>query len=178
MYFPPVWLPHNSDQHCLTKNLLVDSHTANHIFTRCLKGSIMASRTIILVSHHVQLCLPGASNVIALENGRVQYCGASESFKISGMPQELERAEKEPVSETQKDNKAATKHVKEISGASMEKKSPRKLVEAETRAVGQVRWGVWRMYFAACGRYVYWSTFVLGFVLAALSQVAETAWIT
>lgn len=42
----------------------VDAHTAKHIFEECLKGPLLAGRTIILVSHHVQLCLPGASYVV------------------------------------------------------------------------------------------------------------------
>lgn len=42
----------------------VDAHTARHIYDQCLKGPLLVGRTIILVSHHVHLCLPGASYVV------------------------------------------------------------------------------------------------------------------
>lgn len=49
----------------------------------------MRGRTIILVSHHVQLCAPGASYIVALENGRVLYKGNRDGFLSSGVMQSL-----------------------------------------------------------------------------------------
>ena len=49
----------------------------------------MRGRTVILVSHHVQLCAPGASHIVALENGRVQYKGDRDGFQSSGVMQSL-----------------------------------------------------------------------------------------
>lgn len=43
----------------------------------------MRGRTIVLVSHHVQLCAPGASYVVALDNGRVQFQGGQTEFMTS-----------------------------------------------------------------------------------------------
>lgn len=45
----------------------------------------MRGRTLILVSHHVQLCAPGASYIVALDNGRVSFAGNFDSFKVSGV---------------------------------------------------------------------------------------------
>ncbi|KAG8938967.1 hypothetical protein FRC00_014283, partial [Tulasnella sp. 408] len=42
----------------------VDAETAQHIFEHALKGPLMKGRTVILVSHHVQLCVPGAAYVV------------------------------------------------------------------------------------------------------------------
>ncbi|KAI0302402.1 hypothetical protein B0F90DRAFT_1714514 [Multifurca ochricompacta] len=63
----------------------VDAHTAHHLYFECLKGDLMRGRTVILVSHHVQLCAPGASYIVALENGRVLYKGDSHGFQSSGV---------------------------------------------------------------------------------------------
>jgi len=49
----------------------------------------MRGRTVILVSHHVQLCAPGASYIVALENGRVLYKGDGDGFQSSGVMQTL-----------------------------------------------------------------------------------------
>jgi hypothetical protein len=45
----------------------------------------MRGRTVILVSHHVRLCAPGASYIVALENGRIMYKGNREGFQSSGV---------------------------------------------------------------------------------------------
>ena len=49
----------------------------------------MRGRTVILVSHHVQLCAPGASYIVALENGRVLYKGDRQGFQSSGVKDRL-----------------------------------------------------------------------------------------
>ena len=64
----------------------VDAHTASHLFENCLRGPLMNGRTVVLVSHHVQvsvyltgcaynptlnnihqLVAPGASYVVSSE---------------------------------------------------------------------------------------------------------------
>ncbi len=49
----------------------------------------MRGRTVILVSHHVQLCAPSANYIVALENGRVLYKGDGDGFQTSGAMQSL-----------------------------------------------------------------------------------------
>src|SRR5260370_30746856 len=49
----------------------------------------MRGRTVILVSHHVQLCAPGASYIVALENGHVLYKGDRQGFQSSGVKDRL-----------------------------------------------------------------------------------------
>jgi hypothetical protein len=49
---------------CYVHRSAVDAHTALHIYDRCLKGPLLAGRTVVLISHHVQLCVPGASYIV------------------------------------------------------------------------------------------------------------------
>ena len=49
----------------------------------------MRGRTVILVSHHVQLCAPGASYIVALDNGQVQFQGDSDTFQTCGIMDSL-----------------------------------------------------------------------------------------
>ncbi|BGP39463.1 hypothetical protein JCM10449v2_003413 [Rhodotorula kratochvilovae] len=58
----------------------VDAHTAAHIYEHCLKGPLLKGRTVILVSHHVQLTAPGAAYVVQLANGRVAFQGSGAAF--------------------------------------------------------------------------------------------------
>jgi ABC-type multidrug transport system ATPase subunit len=49
----------------------------------------MQGRTVILVSHHVQLCAPGASYIATLDNARVLFEGSKEDFYSSGIRKTL-----------------------------------------------------------------------------------------
>ncbi|KAF9031702.1 multidrug resistance-associated ABC transporter [Hymenopellis radicata] len=175
----------------------VDAHTAHHLYNTCLKGDLMQGRTVILVSHHVQLCAEGASYIVALDNGHVRFEGSREAFQTSGVirtlvqsgftdekdiapekEEELVEAqlEAEEGSETSS-TIAPTVTPSEATTAAEKKKPARKLVEEEKRAVGRIGKDIWLTYIKACGSPVYWSIFILVFVLGALSPVAENSWL-
>ncbi|EIW76959.1 multidrug resistance-associated ABC transporter [Coniophora puteana RWD-64-598 SS2] len=63
----------------------VDAHTAHHLYHECIKGELMKGRTVVLVSHHVQLCSSGAAYVVALDNGRVTFAGERQAFLGTGL---------------------------------------------------------------------------------------------
>ena len=81
----------------------VDAHTAHHLYTQCLKGPLMAGRTVVLISHHVQLCAPGANYIVALDNGRVAYSGDSDGFNSSGVMTSLVQSESTPDADTKEE---------------------------------------------------------------------------
>ncbi|KAF5371802.1 hypothetical protein D9758_003453 [Tetrapyrgos nigripes] len=174
----------------------VDAHTAHHLYHQCLKGELMKDRTVILVSHHVQLCAPGASYIVALDNGRVTFQGGREAFQGSGVMRSLVQSrdvdtttedKEEPTVEDQASavlegrssdvNHPSSETTTIAPDPIKEKKSARKLIEEEARAVGRVSRDVWRTYINACGGYGYWFMFMLAFVLAAFAPVAENGWI-
>ncbi|KAG9104879.1 hypothetical protein FRC06_006704 [Ceratobasidium sp. 370] len=172
----------------------VDAHTASHLFEKCLLGPLMEGRTIVLVSHHVQLVAPGASYVVALDNGRVLFAGPQSDFigsdvmkSIShstdadaGQPTVEEVTIEEVANEINRsssnegaggtgsdaatlakglkpeaDPKAGKSTATTVPVDSMTaKKTPRKLIEDEARAVGRVKKEIWQAYFKACGSYV------------------------
>ena len=178
----------------------VDAHTAHHLYNECLNGELVRGRTVILVSHHVQLCAPGANYVVALDNGRVTFQGDRDSFLASpvmatlvhantdeadgkdAQPPVVETVENqyeaaetmsaEPISET-----SSTLTPQESKPEPEKKKSPRKLIEEEKRAVGRISRDIWETYIKACGGYKYWTIFALSLVLGALSPVVENWWL-
>ncbi|KAH9067580.1 ATP-binding cassette transporter [Lactarius vividus] len=185
----------------------VDAHTAHHLYFECLKGDLMRGRTVILVSHHVQLCAPGASYIVALENGRVLYKGGRQGFQSSGVIDRLaqsgasdslvkDQAEAEaeqaiedmPLQTEKEDGPSNSKMRSDDSSSGAEtpvadaepspKKGPRKLVEEETRAVGRIGRPVWETYIKACGKNPYWLMFAVSFLVAAASPVAENGWLS
>ncbi|TFK34287.1 multidrug resistance-associated ABC transporter [Crucibulum laeve] len=158
----------------------VDAHTAHHLYHECLRGELMQGRTIILVSHHVQLCAPQASYIVALDNGRVQFEGSREAFyrstAVGTIMQSSEQKEQENVQSVHLDS-IVDDHVPSTISAKEAKKSPRKLVEDEQRAVGRISQDTWRNYFSACGTMWYWALFLTILVIASVSPVLENSWL-
>lgn len=162
----------------------------------------MHGRTIILVSHHVQLCAPGAKFIVALENGQVQFQGDIDAFETSGVKDGLVQSETNVKEEKEDDAPAIIEDVvpspSESSNDGTElpsetsstvatsvasdskpkmKKPPRKLVEEETRAVGRISKTIWKTYILAAGGLWYWIAFATIMILGALSPVAENMWL-
>ena len=161
----------------------------------------MKGRTVVLVSHHVQLCAPGASYVVALDRGRVQFAGSRESFQASGVLEKLSHSGADSTTET--NDQTDQPVVEQILGDNIpspassdapmnasapvegmstpvkaeQNKSPRKLIEEEKRAVGHVSRNVWLAYLRACGGPFYWVVFFTSLGLAALSPVLENGWL-
>ncbi|KAF8069172.1 multidrug resistance-associated ABC transporter [Lyophyllum atratum] len=170
----------------------VDAHTAHHLYHECLKGDLMQGRTVILVSHHVQLCAPGAKYVVALDNGRVMFEGDRQAFQNSGVIRTLvqttdagaDSAKEEEVIEdvdvlTKEvdPNSESSSTIAPVSEIKVERKPPRKLVEEEKRAVGRIGRDVWATYILACGKGWYWSLFITILIVASLSPVFENGWL-
>ncbi|KAF5860528.1 hypothetical protein ETB97_001428 [Aspergillus alliaceus] len=65
----------------------VDVHTARHLFNHALTGELAQGRTRILVTHHVQLCLPKAKYMVSLDNGTVAFAGIP-SYLLGQSPDE------------------------------------------------------------------------------------------
>lgn len=156
----------------------------------------MQGRTIILVSHHVQLCVPGASYVVALDNGRVQYQGFREEFVSSGAINALVQSTNQDKSgdkpeaelvETVEEKIALQAETDEsdphsessstVAATPKSEKKPRKLVEEEARAVGRISREIWETYIRACGNGWYWAVFSMVLVIASLSPVVENGWL-
>jgi ABC-type multidrug transport system ATPase subunit len=170
----------------------VDAHTAAHLYTECLRGDLMRGRTVILVSHHVALCAPGAAYVVALDNGRVSFSGPRSEFMgstvmealVQSKTHKIEDAEDPEAIADEKTHGESSETASTVTAADSEskpvkdpKKGPRKLVEEEKRAVGRVGREIWATYFKAVGGYRYWLVFALAHVLGALTAVVENFWL-
>lgn len=158
----------------------------------------MQGRSVILVSHHVQLCAPGAAYVVALDNGRVQFAGSKDEFYNSGAISALVQSTQQEEAKTDKEEKELLEVAEEkvlavdadesetsstvgvastAASVKLEKKPARKLVEEEKRAVGRISREIWETYIWACGNWWYWGLFVSILVVASASPVLENGWL-
>ncbi|KAI0190101.1 P-loop containing nucleoside triphosphate hydrolase protein [Astrocystis sublimbata] len=82
---------YSNARHILLDDCLsaVDSHTALWIFEKCIKGPLMKDRTCILVTHNINLTVPGADYVVRLHNGCIVAAGSTKHLSAAGYFPEL-----------------------------------------------------------------------------------------
>ncbi|KAI0782312.1 multidrug resistance-associated ABC transporter [Abortiporus biennis] len=157
----------------------VDSHTSRFLFERLLQGPLLKHRTVILVTHHVELVLPGAQYLVRMLDGRIDTQGTVKELRAQGALDDIMHDESV---ETHKEEQAVVP-VSEIATPETEeekkdekKKKPRKLVEEERRETGGVKWNIYKTYLKASS---YWTWIILStlVVLNQLLGVSEKFWI-
>ncbi|CAE6455347.1 unnamed protein product, partial [Rhizoctonia solani] len=149
----------------------VDSHTAEHIVQRCLRGPLLKDRTIVLVTHHVDLALPAAGWLVQMSDGRIEVQGTPQQLRKSGASLLLNQLDSRQITAEEGINEEeAAEEVR------VEKKPTRKLVDDEARSTGSVRAKVYNTYLSAGS---YWLFGLLIFLLALdpVVQLLQKFWI-
>ncbi|KAG5653253.1 hypothetical protein H0H81_001510 [Sphagnurus paluster] len=153
----------------------VDSHTSRFLYERLLRGSLLANRTVILVTHHVELVLPGAYYLVRMLDGRIDTQGTIKDLQAQGV---LEYIKQDAAVEVHKEEVIAADTSPEDADADKLKdaKKPRKLIKDEHRETGGVKWSIYKSYLKASS---YWIWGFLAF-LVLVSQIlglGEKIWI-
>ncbi|CAA7263971.1 unnamed protein product [Cyclocybe aegerita] len=156
----------------------VDSHTSRFLYERLLRGSLLAHRTVVLVTHHVELVLPGAYYLVRMLDGRIDTQGTVKDLREQGV---LEGIEQDAAVDAHKEDlivaeASAIEELADASPKSSESKKPRKLVKDEHRETGGVKWSIYKTYLKASS---YWTWAFLGFIvlLVQLLGISEKLWI-
>lgn len=140
----------------------------------------MRNRTRLLVTHHVELCLAGATQLIIMDNGKINAVGhpdeLSNNVLLSAIldqeNQELDIASSraEIIDHTdQIDDKGA--------GFTSVTLKPKVLVPLEKRASGYVNSKLYVKYLKAMGGLTIWSLLVFVFVFTRGTKVFESYWV-
>lgn len=160
----------------------------------------MQNRTRILITHHVQLCLPKCAYLVHLQNGVIDICGAPSTLGEEGLLSTLvneqtsisaEQATKDDVpsdqetqqkdSLTENDDHAQTLVEKECKLLKMTRKIG---INAKTnaymyivRAQGQIKRQLYQQYLGMVGGKFYW-VLLVGLILGVqASDMLSTWWI-
>ncbi|KAI8372497.1 hypothetical protein BD560DRAFT_446485 [Blakeslea trispora] len=160
----------------------VDSHTSKHIYKHCLTGSLLKGRTVVLVTHQVKLCLPGAHFFVKIENGNVVAHDTVEHLRHTG-----ELAKYLGAEDQEDENKAVEDNIEEIiDDDSMDmnidldldgEKKAQKLIQEESSEKGQVKLKVYSTYLSACGGWFYWTLVIFAYVFCRLLVFGENWWL-
>ncbi|WVQ63190.1 uncharacterized protein L199_001341 [Kwoniella botswanensis] len=170
-------------QHVLLDDPLaaVDSHTAKHLTDRCLNGPILEGRTVILVSHHVELLLPSSDYLIRILDGRIDAQGTPDELRSAGELDGLVALEEAEVTKSEaivaKEEVAEEVEAVDAAEKKVKKKGPgKKLIQDEERAVGNVKWETYKLYIVAA-TYVTWVWTLMVLLLNQGLTIAERWWL-
>jgi hypothetical protein len=142
----------------------VDMHTARHLFNHCLnpRAKLTHGRTIILVTHHVSLCLPAASYLVELGGGQVIKQGPVEELRKSGILDVVEEDDPSVTPREDPPSSVADDSSETVDGDENEVSfGSGTLVDEETRAEGRVSVRTYLLYIRSAG----WLSWVLTFLL-------------
>ncbi|KND91987.1 ATP-dependent bile acid permease [Tolypocladium ophioglossoides CBS 100239] len=186
---------YSNSAHVLLDDCLsaVDAHTAQWIFTNCIKGPLMRNRTCVLVTHNVQLCVPSADYVVVLDNGRIAAQGPAQQLIDSGkLGEDIQRSRPpsacasrvpslvpssvgdaatmvDSSGDALADGVAGTKKIKS--------KKPQTDAMDEGKATGAVKWPVMKIYLQSMGPWWFWAVTVVVFNLQQLATVGTNVWV-
>lgn len=184
---------YSNSRHLLLDDCLsaVDAHTAQWIFTNCIRGPLMQGRTCILVTHNVSLCAPSSKYVVVMDNGRVASQGAPAEVIASGaLGEEMQNKSRPGSSHASRIPSRVPSSVGEDSGNTLvddggngsshgKPKKEKKKQDAmeEAKATGAVKWSILKLYLTAMGSWWFWLVTALVFAGQQLSGVASNLWI-
>lgn len=144
-------------------------HTAQHLVNNCLAGDLVRGRTVILVTHHIALCLPISSYLVELSRGSVIRNGPIEGFEEKVLQKVIEIEDEPFLSEDREDlplpaqeneADALQSNVQTLREQPLLSKDG-KLIEVEARAEGRVSLKTYITYIKAAGTMSWIVTFLL-----------------
>ncbi|KAH6873975.1 multidrug resistance-associated ABC transporter [Coprinopsis sp. MPI-PUGE-AT-0042] len=169
----------------------VDSHTSRVLYEKLLRGPLLANRTVVLVTHHVELVLPGAHYLIRMLDGRIDAQGTVQDLRARGMldhiahdaSTEAHNAEVAPVDEEAikqgaiEGGSASPTDVNATASTVDTAKKPRKLIKEEHRETGGVKWSIYKSYLKASSYWI-WGFLAFMVVVVQILGAGEKLWIT
>ncbi|KAH0559731.1 hypothetical protein GP486_003755, partial [Trichoglossum hirsutum] len=190
---------YSNSRHIILDDCLsaVDSHTAKWIFDKCVLGPLMYSRTCILVTHNIALCVPRAQYVVVLDNGRIVSQGSPAEVIASGcLGEDIQKSRPSSRMNSEMPSRVPS----DVGGEEIPDDAPRvdasngvvngkattgvtaKPVEntnagTETKAEGGVKWRIIFLYLSSMGRWYFWMAAVLVFFAQQVGSIAASVWI-
>ncbi|KAF3938774.1 hypothetical protein ABW19_dt0201520 [Dactylella cylindrospora] len=159
----------------------VDAHVGKEIFNNCLTGDIMKGRTRILVTHHVQLCIPKTEYIIELKEGIVERAGSVTELKRSGsLTRLIEQEDAKKDEEMKEDSAIESTSNGNANGngttAPVDPKKPREFVKKEGREKGAIKFSVYKKYINSSGGIPFWALCIGFFVTSQGFNLGRQWW--
>ena len=151
----------------------VDANVGRHLYEEALTGELCESRTRILVTHHIELCLPNTEYAVVLADGTVQHAGSVVDLQRAGILKQGEHTleEQDPgvdkhmmdaqdpdgdLSNTLTKIRTTESTVDEIES----KSQPKKFNEDEKRETGAIKVSIYKEYLSTSGGPWFWTPII------------------
>ncbi|KAG6849488.1 hypothetical protein H0H93_008015 [Arthromyces matolae] len=145
----------------------LDVHTAKWIVNKCFVGDLVRGRTILLVTHNVNMVAPIADFVVSLgSDGRILSQGSIADALAKNTKLKAEIAE-EKQKEEMEDEKIEGEMV--TADTQQERKEDGKLIVEEESGEGHISWESLKMYLVALGG-KHWMLFWFAFTTATVFE--------
>ncbi|KAJ7186191.1 hypothetical protein C8R46DRAFT_1343242 [Mycena filopes] len=154
----------------------VDSHTARLLFDKLLRGPLMAHRTVILVTHHVDLVLSGAHYLVRMLDGRIDTQGTVQDLRAQGVLDHITHDAKAEEPPAAVEDAIADLDSDDDPEAVKKANKPRTLVKDEHRAVGGVKWVIYKSYLKVSSYWI-WGFLLFAVLVGQVLSVGEKLWI-
>jgi ABC-type multidrug transport system fused ATPase/permease subunit len=170
----------------------LDANVGRSIFRNCIHGDVLANKTRILVTHHLQYCRD-VDLILVLKDGRIIESGTYSDL-VGGNTEFSRLLAKHTVDENHEDEEtpadAATAPSTPDIGKGKEKEEPNvkerpenaaskaKLISAEDRETGSVKPSVYFTYMRAIGGLAVAIGVVLSFAVDAFGRMMSDWWLS
>ncbi|KAF7346282.1 ATP-dependent bile acid permease [Mycena sanguinolenta] len=156
----------------------VDSHTSRILFEKLFCGPLLKDRTVVLVTHHIDLLLSGnegsgAHYLVRMLDGRIDAQGTVQDLRARGL---LEAIKHDLKNESPSEASAAEAKEDRAEAKPTSVESVTKLVEDEEQAKGEVEWRIYKTYLKASG-YSIWGITGLFVITIELVDLGQKFWI-
>ena len=179
----------------------VDAHVGRHLYEEALTGEMGIGRTRILVTHHIQLCLPSTSYAVVLSEGSVEHAGLVDEMQREGVLSNILHQEHETRSDHQHDNRepelvafhddtmdslvkiltreseSGSTYVNTVSDIKPGVQ-PRKFTEEEARESGAVKVSIWQEYLGTSGGVWFWAPILLLYATYQAMLLGRAWWVS
>ncbi|KAG0342105.1 hypothetical protein BG004_005752 [Podila humilis] len=155
----------------------VDTHTGKHLF-QTLTGPLLAGRTVLMVTHQVQLTLSSASLVVVLSKGEIVGVGSPEEAVCNGWVENVSLNSSLVDGEGSEVSTLRNEGDPVVPNSKKDKEKPAtKLTEDEKKAEGAVAWEVYKTYLIASGGWPFWIGLIILFLTREVVDVSQNAWL-
>ena len=178
----------------------VDAHVGRHLYEEALTGDLGKGRTRILVTHHIELCLPNTSYAVILSNGTVERAGSVDELQDSGILNRILSEEHDALSRTEEyqdqelldyhDNNTETM-VKVMTRESetvnvhnygmLDTKleaQPKKFTEEEARESGAIKVSIYKEYLGTSGGPWFWTPILSLYAMYQAMLLGRAWWVS
>ncbi|KAF9438940.1 hypothetical protein BGZ76_002939 [Entomortierella beljakovae] len=154
----------------------VDTHTGKHLF-QTLTGPLVSDRTVLMVTHQVQLTMNSAEKVVVMNKGEILGVGTPQEAINNKWVDYVTLASSTDNESGEVDTLNSDTQEEPKSKKSSQEKSANKLTEDEKKEVGAVAFNVYKTYLTASGGWPFWIGLVILFLTRELVDVGQNAWL-